>query len=177
MKSAHFFALCLSAALTGCASLKPSDFATSAPIFDPVKFFTGHTKSSGVLENRAGAPTQRVTTATSGHVRAGTLHLEQDLTFSDGKKQHRTWEIRKVDTHSFVATANDVIGTIRGEAYGNAFHWQFPLALRPGNPLANVEMSQWMYLQPDGRTMINHTTIKKAGIVVGQVSEQFRREP
>jgi len=30
-----------------------------------------------------------------------------------------------------------------------------------------------MYLQPDGKTMLNHTTISKAGLVVSQVTEQF----
>ena len=69
-----------------------------------------------------------------------------------------------------------MIGTIEGESQGNAFHWRFTLALSPGNPLGNVSMSQWMYLQPDGRTMINHSTIRKFGIVVAQVTEQFRRD-
>lgn len=155
--------------------MQPQDFAGERPIFDPVKFFTGHTRSTGVLENRGGAPTDRVTTETHGRWVGDTLHLEQDLAFGSGKKQHRSWRIRRLDAHHFEATANDVVGTIRGEAYGNAFHWSFTLALSPGNPLANVRMSQWMYLQPDGETMLNHTTIRKAGIVVAQVSEQFRR--
>ena len=33
-----------------------------------------------------------------------------------------------------------------------------------------------MYLQPDGRSMINHTTIRKLGFLVAQVTEQFWRE-
>jgi hypothetical protein len=37
-------------------------------------------------------------------------------------------------------------------------------------------MSQWMYLQPDGKTMVNHSTIRKFGIVVAQVTEQFRKQ-
>jgi len=69
-----------------------------------------------------------------------------------------------------------MIGAARGEAYGNVFHWSFRLALSPGNPLGNVRMTQWMYLQPDGRTMVNHTTIRKLGIVVAQVTEQFRSD-
>lgn len=32
-----------------------------------------------------------------------------------------------------------------------------------------------MYLQPDGRTMLNHTTIRKFGIVVAEVMEEFRK--
>jgi hypothetical protein len=37
-------------------------------------------------------------------------------------------------------------------------------------------MSQRMYLQPDGKTMVNHSTIRKFGIVVAQVTEQFRKQ-
>ncbi len=162
-------------ALSGCASLPPSDFSGGRPLFDPVKFFTGRTVSTGVLENRGGAPMQRVSTKTSGRWAGGSLLLDQALSFSDGREQHRTWHIRRLDAHHYEATANDMLGSARGEAYGNVFHWSFTLALSPGNPLANVRMSQWMYLQPDGRTMVNHTTIRKLGLVVAQVTEQFEK--
>ena len=151
-----------------------ADFAGERPRFDPTQFFTGHTRSNGVMENRGGAPIRRVSTETFGQWQGSTLVLEQDLAFSDGQRQHRSWRIRKVGTHRYQATANDMVGAATGEAYGNVFHWTFTLALAPGNPLANVEMSQWMYLQADGRTMVNHTTIRKFGLVVAQVTEQFR---
>ncbi|MBA3544824.1 MAG: DUF3833 family protein [Chthoniobacterales bacterium] len=161
--------------LGGCASMQVAEFARQRPLLDPVSFFSGHTTSAGVMENRSGAPIQRVTTQTSGHWEGDTLRLEQDLEFGDGKKQHRSWRIRRLDPNHFEATANDMVGTARGEAYGNAFHWSFTLALSPGNPLSHVTMSQWMYLQPDGRTLINHTTIRKFGLVLAQVTEQFRQ--
>ncbi len=161
--------------LISCAHLAPSDFAESRPVFDPVEFFSGRTSSSGVLETRRGMPSQVVTTETVGRREGDILFLEQDLRFGDGRRQHRSWRIQKIDAHRYEATANDIIGVAQGEAYGNVFHWSFTLALSPGNPFARVRMSQWMYLQPDGRTMINHSTIKKAGFVVAQVTEQFRR--
>lgn len=171
-----FFALCAAFLMTGCATMQVIDFAGQQPHFDPTQFFSGRTESHGVMENRGGAPTRRVTTKTWGHWEDATLHLEQDLVFSDGQRQHRSWRIRKVDAHRYEATANDMVGTATGTAYGNVFHWTFILALSPGDPLGNVQMSQWMYLQPDGRTMVNHTTIRKFGFVVAQVTEQFRRE-
>ncbi len=156
--------------------MQPTQFAEERPLLDPVKYFTGATNSSGVMETRAGDPMRRVTTKTNGKLDGGVLFLEQDLAFSDGTKQHRSWRIRGLDAHHFEASANDMVGTARGEAYGNCFHWSFTLALSPGNPLGNVRMTQWMYLQPDGRTLLNHSTIRKFGLVVAQVTEQFRRE-
>ncbi len=161
--------------LASCATMKISQFAEGRPRFEPTEFFTGRTHSYGVMENRSGAPKQVVTTDTIGRWEGNTLHLEQDLVLDGGKPQHRSWRIQKRDAHHFEATANDIIGTVQGEAQGNVFHWSFTLALSPGNPLANVRMSQWMYLQSDGKTMVNHSTISKFGLVVAQVTEQFRR--
>ena len=154
--------------------MKVSDFEQGRPLFEPTEFFTGRTGSYGVMENRRGTPRQIVRTETTGRWEGETLHLEQDLVVG-AKRQHRSWRIRKLGGRRYEATANDVVGTVRGEATGNAFHWSFTLALSPGNPLANVRMSQWMYLQPDGKTMVNHSTITKYGVVVAQVTEQFRR--
>ncbi|MDQ6809690.1 MAG: DUF3833 domain-containing protein [Verrucomicrobiota bacterium] len=116
-----------------------------------------------------------VRTETTGQWEGGTLRLEQDLFLGGSAPQHRSWRIHKRDLHHYEATANDIIGITKGEAYGNVFHWSFTLALSPGNPLANVALSQWMYLQPDGKTMVNHTTIRKFGVIVAQVTEQFRK--
>ncbi len=174
--SVRFLCSCVALVLTSCTSMKPLEFEQGRPIFEPTKFFTGRTSSSGVMENRDGAPMRRVATETSGRWIGDTLHLEQDLVLGDGKPQHRSWLIRKLDVHRYEGTANDIVGKVRGEAYGNVFHWRFTLALSPGNPLGNVRMSQWMYLQPDGRTMINHSTIRKLGIPVAQVTEQFHHK-
>lgn len=170
-----YFVFGLALLCASCASMTPADFASGRPLLDPVSFFTGRTTSSGVLETRSGNPKERVTTQTSGQMIGGVLVLEQELQFGEDRRQHRSWRIRKIDAHHYEATANDIVGTAHGEAYGNVFHWSFTLALSPGNPLANVRMSQWMYLQPDGRTLLNHTTIRKFGLVVAQVTEQFRR--
>lgn len=161
--------------LTGCATMKVSQFQNGKPEFQPTKFFTGQTSSFGVMENRGGMPKQTVRTETRGRWEGDTLRLEQDLTVGNSKPQHRSWRIRKLDAHRYEATANDIVGVVPGEAYGNVFHWSFTLALSPGNPLANVRMSQWMYLEPDGKTMVNHSTIRKFGIVAVQVTEQFRK--
>ena len=169
--------LCSSAVIlfAGCTGMNVVDFESGRPLLDPTQYFTGETSSSGVLENRDGAPKEPVTTQTVGRWVDGTLLLEQELQIG-GKKQHRSWRIRKLDANHFEATANDMVGTARGEARGNVFHWSFTLALSPGNPLSRVQMSQWMHLQPDGKALLNHSTIRKFGIVVAQVTEVFQRK-
>jgi hypothetical protein len=83
--------------------------------------------------------------------------------------------MRRVDARHFEASANDIVGTARGEARGNAFVWSFTLATKPGDPLFNIRMTQHMYLQPDGRTLINRDTVRKFGLIIAHVTEEFRR--
>ena len=151
-------------------------FSGSSPTFDPILFFTGKTHSWGIFENRAGQPSRRFQTACVGHLEGAVLVLDQDFTYEDGHHQQRHWRIRRVDSHRYEATANDVVDTGTGEAYGDAFHWNYTVALKPGNPLFNVHLEQWMYLQEGGRTMLNRGTVRTLGVEVAQLTEQFRRD-
>lgn len=164
--------------VAGCSSLTTSQFSASTPTFDPVAFFTGRTRSWGVFENRAGEPTRRFSTVCDGRREAdGVLVLDQTFRYEDGTVQRRHWRIRRLDAHHYEAKANDVVGTGEGEAYGNAFHWEYTVALHPGNPLGNVRLRQWMYLQADRQTMVNRASVNAFGLQVAQVTEFFRREP
>jgi hypothetical protein len=103
------------------------------------------------------------------------LSLQQTFTYDDGSTQRRTWRIRRLDEHRNTGTGSDVVGTAKGEVYGNAFRWEYTVALRPGNPFSHVRLEQWMYLQADRRTVLNRGTVSKFGLQVAQVTEVFRR--
>ncbi len=170
-------AVILLCALTGaCSSLKPQHFAAEAPRFEPEKFFEGRVRSWGVIESRSGKPKSRVRAELMGRREGNEVEIIQDFTFEDGSKQRRVWKIRRVDEHRYEASSPDVIGPAAGYAFGNAFHWEYTLQLRPGNVFSRVRMEHWMYLLADGRTMINRVVIRKFGIVVAQTTEHFQRE-
>ena len=172
----RLFVFFLLLVLGGCASKRPAAFQEGRPSFTPEKYFAGHTHSSGVFETRSGAPWKKIRTTTDGHIEADGLHFEQDLFFEGGKKSHRSWLIRRVDAHRYTATGTGVVGVARGEAYGNLLHLHFTLDALPGNPLGHLHMTQWMYLQADGVTMLNRATLTKAGVVVAHVTEQFHKD-
>ncbi len=131
-----------------------------------------------MFENRAGDPVRRFTTNSFGaRDAAGDLRLTQMFTYEDGSTQQRAWRVHRLDGHRYTATANDVIGSARGVAYGNAFQWDYTIALQPGNPLSHVHLRQWMYLPEDSQTMFTRVIITKFGLTVGQVTESFRRVP
>jgi hypothetical protein len=170
-------ALMAALVLAGCSKpMAPERFAGTLPAFDPISFWTGHTHSWGVVENRAGEPTEIVQTDCVGEAEGpDALHMRQTLTESDGTVTHRDWHLRRTGPGRFEATANDMVGVAHGQAAGRAFHWDWVWAAGGnGNALKYVTMHQWMYLM-DGGTMMNRTVVTKLGITVAQVSEQFSR--
>jgi len=166
-------ALVLMLGLLSCGRATPVDgFRSTTPAMDPIRFFTGHVRSWGVLENRSGEPTAVVTTDCLGESDGDTLRMVQHLTVGQDAPTTRTWQMWRAGPNRYEATANDMVGTATGEASGRAFHWIWRLALSPGNDLKNVSMDQWWYLLDDG-SMLNRTTVRKLGVILIEVSEHF----
>jgi hypothetical protein len=163
----------LAAGLVGCAPvLRPPAFEGGTPEMRPEIFFAGATNSSGVLENRSGAPTRRLHVKGSGQALAdGSFRLDQSVTFDQDAPQRRTWVMRRLDSHHYTATLTDASGAVEGEAYGDLFHLHYPMKTPFGG-----QMEQWMYLQPDGRTVMNEATVRVFGVVVAHLSERITQE-
>ena len=166
--------LILGVSLAGCSDPLPvAAFKDAPPALDPVRFFSGHVQSWGVLEDRSGQPTAIVTTDCVGTPDGPDgLAMVQTLKVGSDAPVTRRWHMRRTAPGAFEATANDMVGTATGEAAGRAFHWQWTLALSPGNSLKNVTMDQWWYLQPDG-SLLNRTSIRKLGFIAAEVTEHF----
>ena len=163
----------LAASLSGCApAMDPSAFDGGALQLRPEIFFAGATGSSGVLENRSGAPTRRLHVKGSGLAQPdGSFRLEQSITFDQDAPQMRTWVLRRLDSHHYTATLTDASGAVQAEAYGELFHLRYPMKTPFGG-----HMEQWMYLQPDGHTVVNQATVRVFGIVVAHLSERITHE-
>ncbi len=162
--------------LASCASLKPESFSSSTPLLNPVTFFGGHTHSTGVIESRSGKPSERITTQTAGVFANGILHMEQDLHSENSQPTHRTFDLKIIDAHHVDATGSDVAGTAHGELYGNYFTWSFRLKIADKGLVQHVNMTQCMYLMPDGKTLIIRSIIRKFGIIVKEITEQFHKD-
>ena len=162
--------------LAGCAGAPIQTFQNERPLLKPELYFAGHAHSWGIFETPSGRPSEILHTQTTGHWDGADLHFEQDIEFAHGRTEHRSWLVRRLDDHHYTATGTGIIGVAHGIAYGNVFHLDFTLDAVPGNPLAHVHMSQWMYLQHDGLTLINRDTITKAGVIILEATEQFRKD-
>ena len=162
--------------LASCSSLKPESFSSTTPVLDPVKFFGGHTHSTGVIESSNGKPAERITTKTEGTYANGILSMEQDLHSEDSKPTHRNFNFKIIDAHHVEATGSDITGTAHGELYGNYFTWSFRLKVADKGLVQHANMTQCMYLMPDGKTLIIRSIIRKFGIIVKEITEQFHKD-
>jgi hypothetical protein len=154
------------------------DFATSSTRFELDRYFVGHARSWGVFENTSGNPRRSFICDSYGKRDAkGMVLLHQEFKFSDGKTQTRDWQIHRIDATHWQATANDMVGTTRGEGIGNAFYWEYAISLNLKNPLATVRVRQWMYLAEGTDTLMTRLVISKLGIKVSEVSEVIHHVP
>ena len=151
--------------------LPPNPPIASAPAFDPTVLFAGHTHGDGALNVRFGA--QR-TLSVDGVARSrpdGTFQLDQTITFANGTITTRRWVLRRDtnDANAFTATLSDATGEVKAETRGNEFHLRYQMR----SP--KVYMEQWLYLQPDGRTVLNQAEVTVLGIPWARLSETIVR--
>ena len=166
----------LSLLLTSCAKMQPRDVSGTGSRLEPEKYFAGHTRSWGVVEDRFGKVRRQFTGDLQGENREGVLHLEQSFKFSDGKTQQRSWRIRRLNEHQYEGTCDQVVGIVRGEANGNELRMKYTLAVPVGRRTTNLRFIQRMWLQ-DEDVLFNRVANRKFGLRLGTISEFFQKVP
>ena len=160
----------------GCSTPEPRDYAAEAPRFDMRAYFSGRVEGWGMVQDRSGRVTKRMTVVIQGAWEGDTGTLDEKFTNADGTKESRVWTVRKQGDH-YVGTAADVVGEARGEAAGNALHWSYVLrAKRDNGATVDLDMDDWMWLV-DAQTLANRTSFSKFGLRFGEVTFFFRKAP
>ena len=159
--------------LAGCASVQVSDYAQEKPKFDLQQYFTGRVIAHGIVQDRSGKVIRRMTVDMKGTWVGDVGTLDEDFTYSDGKKERRVWKIKKQGDR-YVGTAADVVGEAIGSASGNALNWKYVLALPVDDKVYNVDFDDWMW-QLDDKVMINRAVFSKFGFKLGEVLISFTK--
>ena len=159
--------------LSGC--VHPVDlprFARETPEMRPEVFFAGASHGEPVLHNPRGKPVARMRVDSFGtRLADGSFRLDQTITDAKGKVSTRFWIMTPIDAHRYRATLSDAAGPVSAEAYGNVFHLRY----RFKKPFVMID--QWLYLQSDGRTVLNEGVITMPGRVIARLSEVITRDP
>jgi hypothetical protein len=165
----------LAGLIGGCSAPSVEHYRDQQPAFDPSVYFAGHVRGWGMFQQRNGEVIKRFTVDIHGHGDASRFTLDEDFAYADGSRQQRQWVLRRAADGRWHGTAGDVVGEAIGQQSGNALHWQYVLRVPVDNSQYDMDMDDWMFLV-DAQTLLNRTTMRKLGIMVGEVTLSFRKE-
>lgn len=161
---------------SGCSTANIAQYNKNEPKLDMVDYFTGKVRGWGVVLKRSGELASRFVVDINGKPDdEGNLVMEEDFFWSNGEKSRRVWTISKKGKHGYTGTAGDVLGSARGEAYGNVLNWTYLMALELDGSTWKIRFDDWMWLQPDG-ILLNRAEMRKFGLHVGQVIIAFQKQ-
>jgi hypothetical protein len=163
-------------ALGGCASPDVGDYAAERPALVLERYFDGRVDAWGMFTDRSGRVVKRFTVVLDAKWQGAEGTLDEEFSYSDGTRQHRTWHIRKLGDGRYTGRADDVVGQAQGQARGNALRWNYTLALPVDGRTWHVAMDDWMF-QVNEQVLMNRTTMTKFGFRLGEVTIAFRKQP
>ena len=158
--------------LSGCASQDIAAYARETPRLDLSKYFQGRVMAHGIFQDRNGQVVKRFTVEMNNQWQGDQGVLDEQFTYSDGQTQRRVWRLQRLADGRYIGRADDVVGEASGQTIGNAFRWQYTLALPVDGKTYHVQFDDWMYLIND-QVMLNRATMSKFGIRLGEVTLTF----
>ncbi len=165
--------LCL-ALVSSCASVDIKSYAHETPKLDLATYFNGMVDGWAVVTDRSGKVIKRFTVVMKCTWQGDLGTLDEDFTYSDGKKERRVWTIKKLPDGNYAGTAADVIGSADGKAAGNALNWQYTLALPVDGTTYHVQFDDWLW-QIDDKVMLNKAVMSKFGFKLAEIMISFTR--
>jgi len=158
--------------LSGCASQNLDGYASEKPVLDLARYFNGKIDAYGIFQDRSGQIVKRFTVVMDCSWSGNEGVLDEAFTYSDGTTQRRIWRLTQHADGRSTGTADDVVGQASGQTRGNAFRWNYTLALPVDGRVFEVQFDDWMFLM-DERVMLNKAVMSKFGVTLGEVTLAF----
>ena len=157
----------------GFMAQRPADYAETAPDFDIRAVLNGPLIASGVIHGPDGRVATRFVAQMQGTWDAEGGTLAEDFQYDTGRTQQRVWHLVTGANGRFTATADDVVGTGEGEVSGATAVLRYRLRLPEDAGGWEVDVTDWLYLNPDG-TIVNRSQLRRFGILVGELVGSIR---
>jgi len=138
--------------------------------FDPVAFFTGKTRGSGMLTKFLSG-TRRVSDSNVGTVREdGMLVLDQTVDVVGEKVRIRKWQLRETAPGQFTGTLSDANGPVTAKLTDTVLRITYTLTE------GNMAVEQVITLLPDGQSAHNVMKVRRLGITFATLEGTIRKE-
>jgi len=149
--------------------------ALAEPSFTLEDYFSGYTQASGLFVDRFGSIRRQFSVDIHGYVDDDKLILDEDFTFDDGEQTKRIWRITPLGRGQYIGTADDVVGTAKGQITGNRLRWTYDFNLTVGKQVWRVHLDDVMLLQAN-QMLLNRASMTKFGITIGEIIIAFQQD-
>lgn len=165
-------------AVTGCTSIQPKDYAEESPKLSLETFFNGTLDVHGMVHDRSGKVLRRFTMVMNASWSGTVGTLNEELVWSDGEKESKTWTLTKIADGKYEGTMGDVVGKATTEVSGGTFQMLYvvkvPVGKGPDKKTYEFDVEDWMHLI-DEKTLLSRTTMTKFGVRVADVTVSYRK--
>lgn len=161
-----FSAIIFASLISSCAMVdkfnKPTDidYLERGAKIDMKRFFNGDLEGFAITQDETGKITGTQTVKINGKWEENKGVVQYSVSYSDGKKDSRTWLITANDDGTFDAVGHDVAGPAKGKQVGNAAQMIYTLLQASPQGKKEVKFEERMYLVDD-KSMIMVVNIKK----------------
>ena len=142
--------------------------------FDIREHLNGPMICEGVLYGPLGRVSTRFVAQMHGHWDGNKGHLVENFVYESGEEHKREWFLTTHNNDQIDAEAPDVIGTGKGTQKGSAVQLKYRLQLPESGGGHVLDVTDWMYLLPNG-TVVNRSQMRKFGIKVAELVATMRK--
>lgn len=168
MSTTRYVLLAMLLLVSGCSSVRVTDYSDFGPRLDMQQFFRGDLTAHGVVKNRAGRVIRTFNADITATWNNGTGVLDEDFVFNDGSEENRKWVLAPAGQDRYTATAGDVTGEGELRVAGNSVFLDYVLRVPYGDGTVDVRVDDRMYLVAPG-VLINESVMTKFGVRVGSI--------
>jgi hypothetical protein len=157
----------------GFAAQRPADYAALAPQFDARRHLNGPILCEGVIYGPLGRVSSRFVAQMHGTWDGNRGTLREHFSYDSGAEQLREWHLTLGPDGSLRAQADDLVGIGKGAVCGPTVQMLYRLRLPAASGGHVLDVTDWMYLAPNG-TIINRSQFRKFGFKVAELVATMR---
>lgn len=159
--------------LIGFRAQSLEDFTGKGPEFDPRRHLNGPILCEGVIYGPFGRVSSRFVARMEGRWQGAQAVLTEEFTYDTGARQSRAWHLSLGEDGAIRAQAEDLEGMGQGRMQGPACRMRYRLRLAPEAGGHVLDVTDWMYLMPNG-TILNRSQFCKFGIKLAELVATMR---